>query len=137
VAKQSGEIETRQQITGAFREEPIVGRGERYSFHGNSISSETEPITRTLDFSRLCVNEKVFPRANMHVLPIEDPRFITVMRVQFPEGPYISRFYVIETQNQRNNGYSRKILHIIRQGSIIICLPRGFRTDLLYTHVYL
>lgn len=63
MAKQSGEIETRQQITGAFRREPIVGRVERYSFHGNSISPNRANYADSGFFSSLCVARKTIPES--------------------------------------------------------------------------
>lgn len=51
--------------------------------------------------------------------------------------PNNSRFYIIETEKRGNNGYSKKIPHIIWQGSIInVKLPptrmsHGFIVHLL------
>lgn len=110
MAKQSGEIETWQRITRELSEKSrlLVARSDT---HSTVIQfRRTEPITRTLDFSRLCVSEKVFRRVNMHVISVEDSRFVLPCWEYSFQKPLfllnISRFYIIETRIQRNNGYS-------------------------------
>lgn len=104
-----GKIQTRRRIIGAFRGEPIAGRGESDT-HSTVIQFHQSKANSELGISLISfvLARKYLPKNCTHAYIVSRKSSIcalicvTVLRVQLPRSPKIFVFYIFIIENSKS-----------------------------------